>query len=186
MRHPRLTALAALLPACLVLDAHAAVELMAAELDPVVVTATRQAAPLSALMADVTVIDREQIQRLGQGTITDLLGRQPGIQTSAYGGQGAATSFYVRGANSNQLKVLIDGIAINSIDPSGSPLRLLSLADVDRIEILRGPAATLYGADAIGGVIQIFTRQAQAGFAAQAHAGAGSQGTRKAGVACLG
>src|SRR5690606_35191727 len=96
MRHPRLTALAALLPACLVLDAHAAVELMAAELDPVVVTATRQATPLSALMADVTVIDREQIQRLGQGTITDLLGRQPGIQTSAYGGQGAATSFYVR------------------------------------------------------------------------------------------
>ena len=182
MRHPRLTALAALLPACLVLDAHAAVELLAAELDPVVVTATRQATPLSALMADVTVIDREQIQRLGQGTITDLLGRQPGIQTSAYGGQGAATSFYVRGANSNQLKVLIDGIAINSIDPSGSPLRLLNLADVERIEILRGPAATLYGADAIGGVIQIFTRQAQAGFAAQAHAGAGSQGTRKAGV----
>ena len=189
MRHPRRTLLAAVLPLCLIAPAHADASLdllAAAELDPVVVTATRQATPLSQLMADVTVIDAEQIQRLGQGTITDLLARQPGIQTASYGGQGAATSFFVRGANSNQLKVLIDGIAINSIDPSGSPLRLLNLADVERIEILRGPAATLYGADAIGGVIQIFTRQAQAGLAAQAHAGAGSQGTRKAGVALSG
>ncbi|KRG76227.1 hypothetical protein ABB30_10550 [Stenotrophomonas ginsengisoli] len=184
MRHPRRTVLAALLPFCLVPAAHA--ELagagLAAELDPVVVTATRQATALSELMADVTVIDAQQIQQLGQGTITDLLARQPGIQTASYGGQGAATSFFVRGTNSNQLKVLVDGIAINSVDPSGSPLRYLNLADVERIEILRGPAATLYGADALGGVIQVFTRQGQAGFAADAHAGFGSQGTRKAGA----
>ncbi|MBB1116305.1 TonB-dependent receptor [Stenotrophomonas sp. W1S232] len=183
MRHPRLTLLAALVPACFPLHAAAEASLaLATELDPVVVTATRQATPLSQLMADVTVIDREQLQRLGQGTVTDLLARQPGIQTASYGAAGAATSFFVRGANTNQLKVLVDGVAINSIDPSGSPLRLINLADVERIEILRGPAATLYGADAIGGVIQIFTRQAQYGFAADVDAGIGSQGTRKAGV----
>ena len=183
MRHPRLTLLAALVPACLSLSAPAAAELLlAAELDPVVVTATRQATALSQLMADVTVIDREQLDRLGQGTITDLLSRQPGIQTASYGAQGAATSFFVRGANSNQLKVLVDGVAVNSVDPSGSPLRLLNLADVERIEILRGPAATLYGADAIGGVIQIFTRQAGAGLNASAHAGVGTQGLRRGGA----
>lgn len=184
MRHPRRTALAALLPACFIPLAHAelAGAAIAADLDPVVVTATRQATPLSQLMADVTVIDAVQIQQLGQGTITDLLARQPGIQTASYGGQGAATSFFVRGANSNQLKVLVDGVAINSVDPSGSALRYLNLADVQRIEILRGPAATLYGADALAGVIQIFTRPAQAGFSASAQAGAGSQGTRKTGL----
>ena len=189
MRHPRTTLLAIQVPALLLAStahADAGLALSAAELDPVVVTATRQATPLSQLMADVTVIEREQLDRLGQGTITDLLARQPGIQTASYGGPGAATSFFVRGANSNQLKVLVDGIAINSVDPSGSPLRLLDLADVERIEILRGPAATLYGADAIGGVIQIFTRQAADGLALRAHAGAGSMGTRKAGAEAAG
>ena len=190
MRHPRTTLLATFVPAVLaasVAHADAGLDLIAvSDFDPVVVTATRQATPLSELMADVTVIDREQLDRLGQGTITDLLARQPGIQTASYGGPGAATSFFVRGANSNQLKVLVDGIAVNSIDPSGSPLRLLNLADVERIEILRGPAATLYGADAIGGVIQIFTRQASEGLQLKAHAGVGSMGARQAGAEAAG
>lgn len=186
MRHPRLTLLAGLLPALLAVpsaNADAGLELAAVgDIDPVVVTATRQATALSQLMADVTVIDRQQLDRLGQGSITDLLARQPGFQTASYGGPGAATSFFVRGANSNQLKVLVDGIAINSIDPSGSPLRLLNLDDVERIEILRGPGATLYGADAIGGVVQIFTRKAEAGTSVRAQLGAGSMGARQAGA----
>ena len=128
-----------------------------ADAEAVVVTATRQATRANELLSDVSVIERADIEASGQQTIADLLARQPGIQTSTSGGPGSATNFYVRGARPEQTKVLVDGVPLNSVDLSGSPLRFLSLADVERIEILRGPASALYGADAIGGVIQIFT-----------------------------
>jgi vitamin B12 transporter len=150
------------------------------ELEPVVVTATRQETRASEVLADVTIIERDDIERIGQGTIVDLLARQPGLQTVAYGGAGTSSSFYLRGANSDQTKVLVDGIPINSIDMSGSPLRLIALTEVERIEILRGPAATLYGADAIGGVIHVITRRASPGLKADAFAGYGSHATRQA------
>lgn len=146
----------------------------------VVVTATRQATRANELLSDVTVIDRAAIEASGQASITDLLARQPGIQTSSSGGPGTATSFYVRGARPEQTKVLVDGVPLNSVDLSGSPLRFLSLADVERIEILRGPASALYGADAIGGVIQIFTRGGTQGLKADAFAGYGTHNTRQA------
>ena len=149
-------------------------------LDPVVVTATRQETRESALLADVTVIDHKEIEKHAGETVIDLLAGQPGIQMSRSGGLGHASSLYIRGANSNQTKVLIDGIPINSIDSSGSPLRYLSLDDVDHIEILRGPASTLYGADALGGVIQIFTRKGEPGVQLNAFAGYGTQNTRQA------
>jgi vitamin B12 transporter len=150
------------------------------ELDPVIVTATRQETRVSEALADVTVIEREEIERHGQDTIVDLLARQPGIQVTSNGGAGTSTSFFVRGANSDQTKVLLDGIPLNSIDMSGSPLRFISLADLERIEILRGPAATLYGADAIGGVIHIITRRGAPGLRADAAVGYGSYDTRTA------
>lgn len=149
-------------------------------LDTMVVTATRQDTRASEVLADMTVIERDEIERNAQDTITELLARQPGIQTASTGGPGTATSFYVRGSNSNQTKVLVDGIAINSVDLSGSPLRFIPLADVERIEILRGPAATLYGADALGGVIHIMTRRGTPGLRADAFAGYGSKNTRQA------
>ena len=148
--------------------------------DVIVVTATRQTQRANELLADVTVVDREEIERSGQNTIAELLARQPGIQTSTSGGPGTTTSFYVRGARPEQTKVLVDGIPINSVDLSGSPLRFLSLADVERIEILRGPASALYGADAIGGVIQIFTRSGTPGLRGDAFAGYGSHDTWQA------
>ncbi|MDR1647689.1 MAG: TonB-dependent receptor [Zoogloeaceae bacterium] len=151
-----------------------------AELDPLIFIASRQPMRASEVLADVTVVGREEIEAAGQSTIVDLLARQHGIQTYAQGGPGKAASFFVRGANSDQLKVLVDGIPINSIDGSGSPLRYLPLADVERIEILRGAAATLYGADAIGGVIQIVTRRGQPGLQADAFVGYGSHNTRQA------
>ena len=126
--------------------------------EAIVVTATRQAMRANELLSDVTVIDRSAIEAGGQETVADLLARQPGVQVSSSGGPGTSTSFYVRGARPEQTKVMLDGVPINSVDLSGSPLRFLPLSDVERIEILRGPASALYGADAIGGVIQIFTR----------------------------
>ena len=120
-------------------------------IDAIVVTATRQAMRTNELLSDVTVIDRGSIEASGQETISDLLARQPGIQMSSSGGPATTTSFYIRGARPEQTKVLVDGVQLNSVDLSGSPLRFLSLADVERIEILRGPASALYGADAIGG-----------------------------------
>lgn len=150
-----------------------------AELGQVVVTATRQETRSNELLSDVTVIERSDIERAGQSTITDLLARQPGVQTVSNGGPGTNTNFYVRGARPDQTKMLIDGVPINSIDTSGSPLRFVPLADVERIEILRGPAATLYGADAIGGVIQIFTRRGVPGLRTNAFIGGGSYHTQQ-------
>lgn len=158
----------------------------ATSLDTVVVTATRQESRVAEVLADVTVIEREEIERSGQDTVTELLARQPGIQTASNGGPGTVTSFYVRGANSNQTKILIDGIAINSADLSGSPLRYIGLADVERIEILRGPAATLYGADALGGVIHIVTRRGAPGLRVDGFVGYGSHDTREAGAGVSG
>lgn len=147
------------------------------ESEAIVVTATRQAMRTNELLSDVTVIDRSVIEASGPETISDLLAKQPGVQMSSSGGPGTTTSFYVRGARPEQTKVLLDGVPINSVDLSGSPLRFLSLADVERIEILRGPASALYGADAIGGVIQIFTRTGAPGLKADAFAGYGTYNT---------
>ncbi|MDR0702377.1 MAG: TonB-dependent receptor [Azoarcus sp.] len=152
----------------------------APELAAIVVTATRQETRASDLLADVSVIDREEIERSGQDTIIDLLARQPGIQTSASGGPGAAASIYIRGANSQQTRVLIDGLPANSVSLSGFPLHFMTLAEVERIEILRGPASSIHGADAIGGVIHIITRRGQPGLRADGFIGYGSHDTQQA------
>ncbi|MDR0457435.1 MAG: TonB-dependent receptor [Burkholderiaceae bacterium] len=149
-------------------------------LPPVVVTATRQAERADALLADVTVIDQAQIRRNLGDTVADLLARQPGIQMSRSGGPYTASSIYIRGANSDQMLVLVDGVPVTSLDPSGSALPEMSLADVDHIEIVRGPASTLYGANAVGGVIQIFTKQGAQGVHVDAFAGYGTHDTRQA------
>jgi vitamin B12 transporter len=171
----RLKPLAALLP--LAISGSAIAD---TQLETMVVSASRQPTRASELLADVTVVDREDIERNGQGSVADLLARQPGVQMSSNGGPGTTTSLYVRGSRPDQTKILVDGIPVNSIDLSGSPLRFLPLADVERIEILRGPAATLYGADAVGGVIQVFTRRGAPGLRADGFVGYGTQNTWQA------
>jgi vitamin B12 transporter len=146
----------------------------------VVVTATRQPMRANELLADVTVLDEKDIQEAGQSTLTELLARQPGIQMSSNGGAGTTASIFIRGANDNHTLVLIDGMRVSSATSGTTNLANIPLAEIERIEILRGPASALYGSDAIGGVIQIFTRRGSGAPRFDAFVGVGSYGTREA------
>lgn len=128
-------------------------------LPAVVVTATRTAQTADQSLASVTVIDREQIEALQPNSIADLLQTQAGIHISRNGGLGKATAVFIRGANNNHTLVLIDGVRASSATLGEFAWHTLSPQQIERIEIVRGPRASLYGSDAIGGVIQIFTRK---------------------------
>ncbi|MGC4061445.1 MAG: TonB-dependent receptor [Aquabacterium sp.] len=135
------------------------------EVGPVVVTATRTPTRVNKLVADVTVIDRAQIEQATGQTVAELLSYQPGMQVSSNGGTGQLSSVFIRGASSGQSLLLVDGVPYNS-GTSGTPsLDNIPLEEIDHIEIVRGPLAALYGSSAASGVIQIFTRKGQAGFA---------------------
>lgn len=145
--------------------------------DPIVVTATRQAARSNELNSDVSVITREEIEQAGETTLAQLLARQPGIQYVANGGAGTNSNVFVRGTASNQSIVLIDGQRIASATTGSAALSRIPLDQIERIEILRGPASSLYGADAMGGVIQIFTRRGEGPARVNASVGYGSYHT---------
>ena len=144
----------------------------------VVVTATRQPMRLDAALADIALIGREEIVSSGHSTLPEFLARQPGVQVVTRGG--GAASVYLRGNADSHTVVLVDGIRIGSSTLGSTDLSQLPLADIDRIEILRGPASVLYGADAIGGVIQIFTRKGEGPLRLHGEIGAGSEGTQRA------
>jgi vitamin B12 transporter len=133
-------------------------------------------------LADLTVIDRAEIERYGAGSISELLSRLPGIQSLDVGTE----SIFIRGANANQTAIYVDGVRFESQDKGGgSPrLDLLNLAHVQRIEVLRGPASGLYGANAMGGVIQIFTDGAAVG--KWVSIGMGSEGLKRGGLGLSG
>jgi vitamin B12 transporter len=156
-----------------------------ATLPPLVVTAARMPQALTDLVADVTVIDRDEIRRSGAQSLAELLQRQPGVEIVQNGGPGATSGAFLRGANAAQTLVLVDGLRVASASSGATALEAIPLDQVDHIEILRGPSSSLYGADAIGGVIQVFTRGATGGVHAKASAGYGTFGTRAlaAGVA---
>lgn len=152
-----------------------------ASMPDTVVTATRTAQPLSDLVADVSVVDREALDRSGAAALEDVLGRLPGVELVRNGGPGSTTSVYLRGANNEFTAVYVDGIRLDTQSGSGgAPWEALPLDAIDRIEVLRGPAGAVYGSDAIGGVIQVFTRKGEAGVRPYASVGAGSQSTYRA------
>lgn len=130
-------------------------------LNEIVVTANRTPQPLSELVADVSVIDREQIERAGAVGVADLLARQPGIEITRNGGPASTTSVYLRGAEQRFTAVYIDGVRIDSQSTGGAVWESIPLSQIDRIEVLRGPAAAVYGSDAIGGVVQLFTKKGE-------------------------
>jgi vitamin B12 transporter len=148
------------------------------KLDPVAVIATRGAQPIADLLADVTVIDAEEIARAGVHGLADLLRRQPGIEITRNGGPAGVSGVFIRGANRGQTLVLVDGQRVGSASTGATTLEAIPLEAIERIEILRGPASSLYGADAIGGVIQIFTYGASATPQATVSASVGSYATR--------
>ena len=157
-----------------------------AAFEPVVVTAARLAEPASEVLADVTIIGPDEIARAGQSSVADLLARQPGVEISTNGGPAGSTAVFLRGANGNHTIVLLDGVRIASSTTGTASLEAIPVDQIERIEILRGPASSLYGPDAIGGVIQIFTRRGGPEAARfNASAGYGSYDTEKvsAGVA---
>lgn len=129
------------------------------ELDEIVVTATRTPTKTSNIIAQTRVIDSEELQRYQGQTVTDVLKNQPGMNISQSGGTGTVSNFYMRGYDSKQVLVIIDGIRYSSISTGAPALNLLSADQIDRIEILYGASgSSIYGSDAMGGVIQIFTK----------------------------
>ena len=124
---------------------------------PVVVTATRVPITIDASPSAVTVLSGDALQREGVTYVGDALRRVPGVAIAQTGSFGGTTSLFLRGGESKYVKVLIDGVPVN--DPGGAfDLATLTTDNVDRIEVVRGPASVLYGADAVTGVVQIFTR----------------------------
>jgi vitamin B12 transporter len=148
-------------------------------LPEVVVTATRVQQPLTDVVADVTIIDRSVIERSGATGLADVLARVPGLQFARNGGPGTSTSVYLRGAESRFTAVFVDGVRIDSQSTGGASWGALPLSQIERIEVVRGPAAAVYGSDALGGVIQIFTRKGETAFAPAIEFGLGSHGTMK-------
>lgn len=128
-------------------------------LPDLVVTATRTAQSADATLASVTVITRQDIARLQAQSLPDVLRGAAGLTLSNSGGAGKATAVYLRGSNADHVLVLVDGIKIGSATTGTASFQDIPVAQIERIEIVRGPRASLYGSEAIGGVIQIFTRQ---------------------------
>ncbi len=156
----------------------------AKDLDNVVVTATRTAITADAALAAVEVIDRTQIERSSARSLPELLRGRAGITIVNQGGLGKLSTLFLRGTESDHTLFLIDGVRVGSSTSGLTSLQDLPLEQIERIEIVRGPRSSLYGADAIGGVIQVFTRRGAnaAGVRPRGRIGAGSNGLREASV----
>jgi vitamin B12 transporter len=145
------------------------------ELEETVITATRTPVPLDALGAPVIVISRADIERSLATDVSELLHGQAGLELSRNGGPGQTTTLFTRGTDSNHTVVLVDGVRINPGTIGGAALQNIAPESIERIEIVKGPRSSLYGTDAIGGVVQLFTRgAARNGFSAGATWGSDS------------
>lgn len=148
-----------------------------------VITAHRLKQPLSAVGSSITVITHNEMERRGVRNIADALKRVPGLAMARTGGFGSTTTMRIRGSNPGQVRVMIDGVTVN--DPTNTEtfydFGQLLTNNVERIEVIRGPQSSLYGADTTGGVVNIITRRDKsmhtAGFG-----GVGSHGTYHAGL----
>jgi vitamin B12 transporter len=151
------------------------------EVEQVIVTASRMAEPLSQTLASATVIDRASIEARQFQTLDEVLATAPGVALTNNGGVGKLSTLFIRGAEADQNLVLINGVRIGSTTAGIAAIQDIPIEQIERIEIVRGPRSALYGADALGGVVQVFTRSAAAGGAWQPQfsVGSGSNDTRR-------
>lgn len=156
--------------------AHAATE----SLDEVVVTATRNEQALSQTLSHATVLTRKDIESSQAVDVPTLLKSLAGVEIYQNGGIGKQSSLFMRGTNFNQTLVLLDGARISSATSGATAIDQLMLDQIDRIEVVRGNVSSLYGSDAMGGVIQIFTRRGRGAPTFNGSFGAGSNKTRRA------
>ncbi|MGB8339828.1 MAG: TonB-dependent receptor [Burkholderiales bacterium] len=131
----------------------------AQSVDPIIVTANRMPQNLSSALSEVQIINAEEIARSSGGSLTSLLQARAGIEISSTGGPGQPSGIFMRGTNSNHVVILLDGVRINSATSGTTALEHIPLNQIERIEILSGAASSLYGADAIGGVINVMTNR---------------------------
>lgn len=128
------------------------------KLETVLVTATRTTQTIDTTLAPVSVFDREDIARLQASDLADLLDRTPGISLIRNGGAGSRVSVSIRGNAADHALVLVDGQRITSATSGETSFQFIDPSQIERIEVVRGPRSSLYGSDAVGGVIQIFTK----------------------------
>jgi vitamin B12 transporter len=181
MRSSSILALVAALPALalpsLVLAADAAEA--SSEVDQIVVTAGRAADKLSQVPVSMTIIDAEALRQSQAVVVSDLLSRTPGVSVTRNGGVGGSTQVRIRGAESDQTAVLIDGVKLNDPSATGGGYNFATLlaGDISRIEVLRGPQSTLWGSQAIGGVVNLITETPKGPLAGKATVEGGSRAT---------
>ena len=149
-------------------------------LNETVVTATRVETRTDAVLSDVVVIDADVLERSAGRSLSEVLSRNAGLQMSANGGLGKQSGVFVRGTETRHVLLLVDGVRYGSSTAGSASLDNIPLGIIDRIEVLKGPASALYGSDAVGGVVQIFTRRGAKGFHPNASVTLGSFGHRAA------
>ncbi len=142
----------------------------------IVVTATRTPQKISDLVAEVTVLDRATLARSEGRSLVEVLSQVPGLQFTNNGGLGKTSSVFVRGLESRHVLLLVDGVRVGSATLNTASFDNLPLDAIERIEIVRGPMTSVYGSNAMGGVVQLFTRRAGPGLNGNAKIGFGSQG----------
>ena len=148
-------------------------------IEPVVVTATRTEIRADRVLASVDVVSGEELLRLPGADLGDVLRMRAGVEVARLGGPGQQTSLFLRGTESNHVLVLVDGVRINPGSIGNAAIQNIAPELIERVEIVKGPRSTLYGSDALGGVINVITRRSAAS-GASVQAGAGSNDTRSA------
>jgi len=133
------------------------------EIDPIVVTASRVPETADQTLASVTVIEREEMDRRQSQTMADVLRGLPGVGITSNGGLGHTTNVYLRGTRPDHVLLLVDGVKLGSATSGFIPWQSIPLGQVERVEVVRGPRSSLYGSEAIGGVVQVFTRRGDGG-----------------------
>lgn len=148
------------------------------QLDTVIVSANRIEQPITETLAPVSVITREEIEKKKITSIKQILATLPGVSLSSSGGKAQLTSLRTRGTNSTHTLILLNGQRISSATLGSTTFNLIPVDQIDRIEYVRGPRSALYGSDAIGGILQIFTNQKPAETRAKVSATVGSDNTQ--------